>query len=281
MTPVPGEVHLPPPAVRRALAPLMADPGHSAIVTDFDGTLSPIVDDPTRARPLAGAVDLLERLSSRFAVVAVVSGRPVSFLVEHLSPPGRGGPPRPPGSAGTVHLVGLYGLERSAPDGSVIYEPGALRWRAAVAAAADRLQSSAPPGVVVEDKGLAVTVHWRRAPGAGGWAVAAATDAAVAGGLSAHPGRMSVELRPDLAVDKGSVVRDLVTGCAAACYLGDDLGDLPAFAALSDLAAEKGMDTVSVAVVDDESAVGVLEAADLTVSGPGAALSVLGWLAGP
>ena len=71
----------------------------------------------------------------------------------------------------------------------------------------------------------------------------------------------------------------LVEGCSAACYLGDDLGDLPAFAALARLASEHGLATVSVAVVDQESAPEVAEAADAVVSGPGQALILLRWLA--
>jgi trehalose 6-phosphate phosphatase len=175
--------------------------------------------------------------------------------------------------------VGLYGLERSGRDGTIKPERAAERWRSAVEAAASRLASAAPTGVVVEPKGLAVTVHWRRAPEAGAWAQAAATDEAARTGLRAHPGRMSVELRPDVAIDKGTVTRQLTAGCSAACYVGDDLGDLPAFAALADLARHEGKATVSIAVVDDESAPEVLEAADLTVNGPAEALQVLTWLA--
>ena len=93
-------------------------------------------------------------------------------------------------------FVGLYGLERSGPDGTISSERAAERWRSAVAAAASRLGAAAPAGVVVEPKGLAVTVHWRRAPEAGEWAQAAATAEAARTGLQAHLGRMSVELRP-------------------------------------------------------------------------------------
>jgi trehalose 6-phosphate phosphatase len=268
--------------VRRALAPLVADPGHSAIVTDFDGTLSPIVDDPGRARGLAGAADVLHRLARRFAVVAVVSGRPVSFLDERLAPGGRAAvsDPSEPGAAAAVRLVGLYGLEWSGSDGVVITEPDAEPWRPIVADTATRLRSTAPPGVEVEFKGLGVTVHWRRAPDAGPWAMAEVAGEERRTGLRAHPGRLSVELRPDLGIDKGTTTRRLVEGCSAACYLGDDLGDLPAYLALDRLAAEEGMATVSVAVVDGESAHEVAEAADVVVAGPEQALTLLDWLAG-
>jgi len=270
----------PAPEVRRALTPLLEHPGTTAIVTDFDGTLSPIVVDPAEARPLDGAADVLERLARRFGVVAVVSGRPVSFLVEHLGPARRQGSPGPTEvGAAAPRFVGLYGLESSGRDGVVAIEPGAERWRPVVGEAAERLGSLASSGVEVEPKGLTVTVHWRRAPGEARRVIAAVDAEARRSGLWAHAARMSIELRPPLEVDKGIALRRLVAGCTAACYFGDDLGDLAAFAALSDLASAAGLSTVSVAAVDAESAVEVAEAADVTVRGPAGALQALRWLA--
>jgi trehalose 6-phosphate phosphatase len=247
-------------------------------MTDFDGTLSPIVKDPGAARPLPGAAEVLARLASTFRTVAVVSGRSAAFLTEHLVDQGSA---RPDGGASDhgLHLVGLYGLEWTRGDGVITRAPEADRWRTAIDEAADRLRALAPPGVVVEPKGLAVTLHWRTVPEAETWAVGAGNGEAERTGLQIHPGRMSLELRPPLAIDKGTVVRRLADGCTAACYLGDDLGDLPAFAALSALADEGGMATVSVAVVDEESDPAVEAAADVTVRGPGEGLTILRWLA--
>jgi trehalose 6-phosphate phosphatase len=264
----PGE---PRSEVRYALAGLLADPSSTAIVTDFDGTLSPIVSDPAAARPLPGARQVLGDLAGRFAVVAVVSGRPGAFLAEHL---GTEGP-----SPGVI-LVGLYGLEWTDGTGTVTVEPGMEQWRAIIATTASSLRLKVPSGVTVEAKGLAVTVHWRQAPEAEEWAAVAVADEVAQTGLVAHPGRMSLELRPPVQVDKGSVLRRLVGGCTAVCYLGDDLGDLPAFEAVASLAGEGQLTGVTVAVLDTESAPAVAEVADVTVDGPGEALSALAWLAG-
>jgi len=262
-------------AVRAALSPMLEHPDTTAIVTDFDGTISPIVEEPGLARPLDGAAEVVAALTRRFGVVAVVSGRPVSFLEERLLT----GPEELGRKGAGTRFVGLYGLEWSQGDGTVAVEPGAEQWRAVVDGVVVRLRSSAPPGVLVEPKGLAVTIHWRQAPDAAAWAAAALAGEVERTGLRAHPGRMSTELRPPMEVDKGSVVVRLIRGCTAACYLGDDLGDLPAFAALAAKATEDGLVTASVAVVDNESAAAVAEAADVVVSGPKEALSVLRWLA--
>jgi trehalose 6-phosphate phosphatase len=148
-----------------------------------------------------------------------------------------------------------------------------------VAASVARLESGAPDGVTVEAKGLTVTVHWRRDPARAETAVALVEAEAAATGLEAHRGRMSVELRPPLAIDKGSVTGELVEAYAAACFVGDDLGDLPAFVALDRASETRGTVTVKVAAVDDESAPEVAAAADIVVGGPQGALAVLGWLA--
>ena len=269
--PVVGEVG-PAPDVRTALGPLVARPASTAILTDFDGTLSPIVADPYEARPLDGADAVMASLAGQFGEVAVISGRPVSFLEEHLAVP------RAAHGGRRVRLVGLYGLEQSWGDGRIEVEPAAAPWRRVVDAAVARLQRGAPPGVLVEPKGLTVTVHWRRAPEAEGWVTAAVSDEVGRSGLLAHPGRMSVELRPPLAVDKGSVVRRLVAACSAACFIGDDVGDLPAFDALHAMAAEGGIDAVAVAVVDQESDPRVAAAADVVVEGQTRALELLAWL---
>jgi len=268
----PGPAGLPPDAAA-LLAPLRVDPTATAVITDFDGTLAPIVVDPAAARPMAGVPDLLGRLAERFGVVAVVSGRPAGFLVEHLTRGSGGGSSR-------VRLFGLYGMEQAGRDGSIRLATAATRWLPVVSEVATRIGAGAPAGVLVEIKGAAVTIHWRRVPEAEDWVTAQVAEAVARTGLVQHPGRASVELRPPLGIDKGTVVRDLTAGCRAACFLGDDLGDLPAYGALARRAAEDGADVVGVAVRDTETAPEVLAASDLVVDGPGGALAVLSWLDG-
>ncbi len=267
----------PPDALRRALVPLLDAPSTTAIITDFDGTLAPIVDDPGAARPLPGAAETLAELAERFGVVAVVSGRPVAYLEARL---GLTGEPVPGATGGRPgpRLVGLYGLERAEPGGRVVLDPSAQEWLPIVADSTARLAGSAPPRVIVEAKGATVTLHWRRAPEAEAWVAAAVAEETERSSLRAFPGRMSIELRPPLEVDKGSAVTELASGSSAACYFGDDLGDLTAFAALAEL-RRRGVTAVSIAVLDDETPIEVAEAAEVRVPGPRAALDVLRWLA--
>jgi trehalose 6-phosphate phosphatase len=252
------------------LAPWRDAPEAAAVLTDFDGTLSAIVDDPEAAIALPGVPETLSRLAQRFSLVAVISGRPVAYLMDRLaSPPG-------------VTLIGLYGLEKG--EGSDITPlPQAGRWRRVVAQVADAAQAAAPPGVYVERKGLSVGLHVRRAPQWASWVEQWAAAAAHRSGLVVHPAKMSLELVPPVATDKGVVVADLAAGrvgLAAVCFIGDDVGDLPAFDALDRLAAT-GVLTLAVAVLSAESPPALLARADLVVNGPAGALALLHDLEAP
>lgn len=256
-------------AADRLLAPFLAEPARAGVLTDFDGTLAPIVDDPAAARPLPAAVDTLHRLAARYQRVAVVSGRPAAFLADRLDLAGR---------AGGLVAVGLYGLETAAGE-DITTDPRALRWLEVVEGVADRAERDAPAGVLVERKGLTIVVHYRTAPAAGSWAAAWAADEALRTGLARHPAKMSEELRPPVPVDKGTVVAALTEGLGAACFLGDDAGDLPAFDVLDGL-AERGGVALKVGVRSDEAPPALLARADLVVDGPEGALAVLRRLVG-
>ncbi len=246
----------------------MADRAASAaLFLDFDGTLSPIVADPGAARPLPGVPAVLAALAVRFATVAVVSGRPVGYLVDRLGP------------ADGVHLAGLYGLEERPPGGVTANHPGVAPWEPVVRSVIERARAVAPPGLLVEPKRLTVTLHWRSHPELEGWARDFAREAQASEGLEVHEGRMEVELRPPVPADKGTVVDRMAPGHEAAACFGDDVGDLPAFAALARLGAA-GMVVATVAVGDPETPAAVLRAADVVVDGPRAALAALEAMAG-
>ena len=203
-----------------------------------------------------------------FALVAVISGRPTAFVRDVLD--------APPG----VELVGLYGLERALGTSG-----DAGKWSAVIDAVVAEARAGAPAGVYVEPKGLTVTLHWRHAPEARGWVEAFVRQVAATHGLAVHSGRMELELRPPLHVDKGTVVQQLADELAGrlrqVAVFGDDLGDLPAFEAVGGLGTPATpVGAVRVAVVDAESPAAVAERADLTVPGAAGAAALLRDLAG-
>jgi len=244
------------------LAPLRADPGAGAILLDVDGTLAPIAPHPDRSAVPAATRAVLADLVARYALVACVSGRAAPDAARLVGVEG-------------VAIVGNHGLELL-EGGAVRWAEGVEAWLPAVRRAADALGPLAlAVGGWVEDKGATLTVHVREAPDPDA-ARAALEERAVpliaAQGLGWRWGRMALEARPPLDIDKGTAVRDLLAahpavGCSL--YAGDDLTDLDALRVVD----------IGVAVRSDETPPEVLGAAALVVEGPAALADLLAGLA--
>lgn len=247
-----------------ALRPFTDRPADAAVVLDFDGTLAPIVADPASARPLDGVTDALTKLTARLGLVGIVSGRPVDFLVP-LLPDG-------------LVLSGLYGLE-VVREGRRADRAGAGAWREVVADVARSSADRGPEGMVVEPKGLSLTLHYRTRPEIAVDVAEWARQQGARSGLLVRPAKMSVELHPPIAADKGTAVEELVGDFAAVCFVGDDRGDLPAYDALDRLAA-RGVHALRVAVASEEAPDELIDRADLVLQGPTEVLDLLRRLAG-
>ncbi|HYH52318.1 MAG TPA: trehalose-phosphatase [Acidimicrobiia bacterium] len=249
-----------------ALAPFAEDPANSAVIVDFDGTLAPVVPDPPTAMPLPAAGDVLGRLAARLGRVAVVSGRPLDFLRDRLPVDG-------------LALFGQYGVERL--DGAEVRTaPSAARWADAVREAADQAERQLP-GLFVERKGaVAVGLHWRQRPELEAAATELGHRLAAEHGLRLEPGRQTLELRPALDIDKGTVTEELAAGAWAALFIGDDRGDVAAFDALARLSDAGGVThALRIAVRSAESPAELLRRADVVVDGPDGAIGFLERLA--
>ncbi|MGW3664023.1 trehalose-phosphatase [Streptomyces sp. NPDC005141] len=264
------------PAGRDALDAILTRPTRTVVALDFDGTLAPIVPDPDQARAHPDAVPALAALAPKVASIAVVTGRPAGVAVRHG---GFAGVP------GLEHLVvlGHYGAERwDAVSGTVTApapHPGVAAVRAELPGFLDRI--GAWQGTWIEEKGRAVAVHTRRAadPQAAFEALREPlAELATRHGLIVEPGRMVLELRPP-GMDKGVALLEYVreVGAEAVLYAGDDLGDLPAFAAVDKLRSDG---VPGLLVCSGSSEVGELaERADLVVDGPPGVVRLLAALA--
>jgi trehalose 6-phosphate phosphatase len=240
-------------------SPFRADPSHAGIFCDFDGTLAPLIDDPDAARPLPGLAAALADLADVYARVGVLTGRPVDFL-QGMLPEG-------------VLLVGLYGLEVADAAGRRDHPHGGA-WREVIEHVAAVARDRGPEGMRVEPKGLSLTLHYREVPTLADDVHAFAEQQARRSGLVCRVAKMSYELHPPIEVDKGTALVEHAEGLRAVCFIGDDVGDLPAFDAL-DALAERGVHVVRVAVATDETPAELRARADVTLSGPEAVEALL------
>jgi len=242
---------------------------------DFDGTLSPIVDDPERAVIHPDGPRVLTALASRVRAVVVVTGRPARQVVE---------------------LGDLEKVADGLPDGArlvVMGQYGNERWDAA---SREFTSPEPPPGLQafrdelprllkaeraerahVEEKGLAVAVHTRRLPDPGAAFARleeALADAAERHGLSLEPGRMVLEVRAP-GMHKGLALQTAVEEHEArgVLFAGDDLGDLEAFEVVRGL-RDGGMPALLVCSGSQEEEA-LAELADVVVDGPGGVLGLL------
>jgi trehalose 6-phosphate phosphatase len=264
------------PEAEDRYAALVGVAAKAVVGLDFDGTLSPIVDDPAAAHIHPDAGEVLAGLADAVAAVAVITGRPArqALALGGLDEVGNA-----IGETGKeLHLFGQYGFERWSSTNRRIVSPrppqGLSTFLGRLPAL---LKKHDAADAFVEDKGLAVAVHTRRlddAAGAFDRLLPVLTELAEDNGLKVEPGRQVIEVRSP-GMDKGQVVRTLVDELSAGAFLfaGDDLGDLEAFEAVAAL-RDEGMPTLLVCSLSSEESA-LLELADVAVRGPEGVLDLL------
>ncbi len=260
--------------LERLLAGLTESPSRSAILTDVDGTIAPITTNPSDAAVPEQTRDLLRKLAERYALVGCLSGRRALDArrivgLDELAYSGNHG----------FELL-LPGDEEARPDPSLDgHEGDAPRFVAGL----DRSELDRV-GIRTEDKGAIIGLHWRGADNEGAAESLAQEIASEAEwqGLIPHRGRKVLEIRPNVAINKGIAVAALLASrpLDAALYGGDDRTDVDAFTALRTLRDDGQLRaTACIAVASDESPPEVSGEADLTVDGPQGFVRVLEALA--
>ncbi|MCO5328440.1 MAG: trehalose-phosphatase [Solirubrobacterales bacterium] len=247
---------------REELAPLLEDPASSAVLSDLDGTLAPIVARPELVAVPARARSALERIAARYGLCAVVTGRQPENAREIVG-------------LGELAYAGNHGFELLEPGASRSVPSPELAGREDAAAgfladAADR-GAMAKVGVRLEDKGPIVALHWRGAEdeeAAERVALRIGEDAR-GRGLRTHAGRKVLELRPPADVDKGIAIAGLLgrAGTRYALFAGDDLTDLDGFRALAEMRQAGELDAiVRVGVRSPEGPAEIISEADVVVA---------------
>jgi trehalose 6-phosphate phosphatase len=261
-------------ALASLLEPLRADPARTAILTDVDGTLAPIVARPEQAAVPPRAKELLETLSERFGLVGCISGRQALEARRLVG-------------IHSIAYAGNHGLELLLPGDEVPRLDPALAGQergAAEFVATLEPQTLRAVGLRLEDKGPIQSLHWRGAEDERAAESRAHEIAAEAGRTKLEPrwGRKVLELRPIGGGGKDAAVAALLAtdGVTAAIYAGDDRTDLDAFRRLRELREGGELRTaVCVGVISPEAPPELAEEADQFVDGPEGWLAMLETLA--
>ncbi len=248
---------------------LEQEPGKVLLALDFDGTLAPMVPNPEDSRMHPRSAEALQGLGERVGKIAIVTGRGAEVVRQLGELDNR------PGFANAT-VLGQYGVERwDAATGEVrapeAPESVAAAHRDLVRLLAELASSGKPvAGIHLEDKGRAIGVHTRRADDPEGAMLAIDEPVrAIAQKHSLHfePGRSVLELRSSTNT-KGDALREIGSEFRprAVAFLGDDLGDVPAFELLAEL-RDHGLVCCSVVSASDEQP-SLTALADVICDGP-------------
>lgn len=199
------------------------------LMLDVDGTLAPIVSHPSLAR----VPDATRRLVSTFAArddvrVVIVSGRAAADARRLVG-------------ASRAWVVGNHGAEVITPQGDALVDERVAPYASAMARTASAITAAleAIPGIVVQDKRWSLAIHWRMVDAAIVPRLRShVANLAAESGLRMTEGKCVFEIRPPVAVDKGTAVVRLAEElgafepAASLLYAGDDITDEDAFRTL-------------------------------------------------
>jgi trehalose 6-phosphate phosphatase len=237
-------------AIEEAVDVLSCRP--SALLSDIDGTLSRIVPRPQDAVVSERARESLRGLEDRLELVAVITARDETTARSLVG-------------IDSLTYVGNYALDPVRAHDLATSEFAAARTRALSFV-------GELPGVEYEEKGVSFALHYRNTDdpdAARDVLLATVTPLAHAAGARIIEGKRVVELVPGGLPDKGTAIAGLLLerGSRGAVYLGDDMPDLAVYQELRRRRESGDFPSLGIAVVDNETAAEIIEAADLTLAG--------------
>ncbi|SCG86034.1 putative trehalose-phosphate phosphatase 8 [Methanobacterium congolense] len=243
----------------------------TVIITDVDGTISEIVPTPQEAFVSYSMKETLTGLSKKFQMVAVVSGRPVEDVKRMI------------GIEGLLY-VGNHGMEYM-KNGQIQVEEDTKRYIQRINEAACKIkeeESCNAEGVLLEDKGLCFSIHYRlcKDPNARKILLDALKDMEELKGLQIKEGRKVIEIRPPTGYDKGKILERIVKDhdVKSVIYLGDDVTDSDAFRKLNELKTQGKLDGESIIILSGEIPSRIKEEASYFLESVDDVLKFFEWL---
>jgi trehalose 6-phosphate phosphatase len=247
--------------IDRCLGVLESRP--AGLLTDIDGTISLIAPTPDSATVSDEAKRALASLSHSLETVGAITGRTAENAEFMIAIP---------------HLIyiGNHGLELRRA-GQTVVNPRAIHALDKVAQALAFVERAAEhnglvDGILYENKGVTGSIHYRLSPdqeATRARLLPIVIEAALSTDLRVSEGRMVIELRPPIAINKGTALKHVVEadGLRGVVFLGDDVTDIDAFRAVVELRENGEIRGLNVAVTAPESLPAVAASADVTVPG--------------
>ncbi len=248
------------------LDPLRENALRSGVLTDLDGTISPIAPTPEEARVDGETRKHLCLLNGGYGLVAVVSGRPVKQAIDMVG-------------IGELVYSGNHGLELMSGGKTEVYKE-AGHFQKTIRRIRDGISQFNFPDIIIEDKGIGgFAVHYRNSndPKIRDQLDYLLHRAIEGSSLTLTEGRKVFEVRPNVQRDKGDIVKELCRGheLQGAIYIGDDLADRDAFRGLRGA----GMGTsICIAVDSPEVPEGLKESADVVLPSQKEVINVFKYL---
>ncbi len=231
----------------------------AGLLSDIDGTLARISLDPAAAEVDPVIKASLLQLVHHVDVLGVVTGRAASEAARLVDIDG-------------VIWLGNHGMERF-ENGEVITSPAALPFEKPLKRVLDEARSRLDdPLIYFENKGVSGSIHYRNTtePSVAHQQIVEVVEPLVQReGLRLSQGRMVVELRPPVPLNKGTALRGVVEqfGLKSILFMGDDVTDLDAMRAVTELRDAGQINGLSIGVVGPETPDQVTEESDRVVTG--------------
>lgn len=241
------------------------------IITDFDGTLSPFSQAPKDAQITPENALALDRLAEQVEIVALVSGRTAHDLYHRFERP-------------WALYYGNHGMEAWRNRHAEVAE-AARAWYTPLQEVLKTLGEPTIPGVMVENKRVTASIHYRLAPNpdeARQLLYALLAPLCEQAGLLLNEGQFVWEIKPPITLNKGTAVAEIIAKYAldGAMMLGDDFTDMTAMTRLRQLSQESNgrLSALSVGVVHPTTAPELYDHCDLTAHGIEDVARLLTWI---
>ncbi|MDD5288386.1 MAG: trehalose-phosphatase [Dehalococcoidales bacterium] len=239
------------------------------LITDMDGTISPVPLDFQKRMPLAN-VRQLGMLVPRMALVAIISGREAEAIKEMVNTEG-------------IKYIGHYGME-CWENNQAILHPDARAYLPSIRAVAKELEPlRSIEGMIIQDKWATISIHYHLTPQpdvAKERIMELLKKSRHLKNLRIMEEKTDIGIVPPVNIDKGTAVTNLINQyhLKGAIFLGDDTADVPAFHAIRLASQNMDFEGLAILVTGEETRQDIIGEVDFTLDGVRETELLLEWL---